>query len=215
MKCELTCDPGTYPDTATGTCKDCLKNCAKCYDASPCKECSVGYYLYNDYCVPDCPQGYYKSNSQCFQCPDKNCTECNYLNATQCITCNNITKNFNGTCVDPCPNRYFFNQDSRKCEHCKKFCKTCNTKKVCDECWPPKKLTPDGNCVDSCQDGYVEINGTCRLCQTVRECAKCNVNNTAICDFCKAPLVLFENRCVDKCPDGYYADNQGKCARII
>jgi hypothetical protein len=44
-------------DTDYLDCISCNSNCSNCdYNATNCTSCGVGFYLYNNVCVPDCQQ---------------------------------------------------------------------------------------------------------------------------------------------------------------
>ncbi len=90
--CEI-CSTGTTLDRTTNTCilpvQSCSANCAMCSaDAKICYECSIGYYVANDF--------------TCMTCGTiANCADC--VNSTSCVAClDGFLFTSNQTCVIPC-----------------------------------------------------------------------------------------------------------------
>ena len=129
-------------------------------------DCTV--YLQGERCVTSCTNGTYTDQEKRI-CVD-HCDHHQFIY--------NVTY-----CVQECPRHTYISPDHlRECLVCHSQCATCvgPTAQGCTEC---RHYRLGDTCVDSCPEGYFQMESTC----------------TAYCDF-----YLFEDKCVRKCPFDHY-----------
>ena len=175
-------DPTDNVTTTTITlehsCVDCEANCDVCDTNNSCIRCNVGFSLYEDTCVPNCPDGmfsfvptgYYPVILQCVLCPANcllcdgtgTCTECTgdgiaimdgNCCATECNSCG-----FDGTCYS-CNNGYDLTSDN---DCCPSNCQSC-TAGVCSQCYNGLIVVNNACCSPYCDVCNI---GTCTHCVT-------------------------------------------------
>lgn len=145
----------------------------------------------------------------------KICKDC----TTKCNVCENIglckecAKDYYlvapNTCVAKCPDQYRLRD--KNCEKCNdNNCLKCDPDvNTCKDCKAPHILL-NGQCVNSCPDGYIANRDfICEKCNDIN-CLSCNPKD--ICIKCNNPyLTNNKGKCVLKCPDNY-SPIEGKCA---
>ncbi len=143
-KCSQTCLDGTYANSTSYTCLLCASICLTCnYNSTYCTSCGLGsagvlLYLKNNTCKYECPDGYYRNNSnyQCTAC-DPACRTCNDGTQTYCFSCNNVTVGGLTThyylviattiCNTTCPLGQFISPASpNNCQMCNENCVGCS-----------------------------------------------------------------------------------------
>ena len=138
---------------------NCIENCLNCKD-NTCDKCSPLFYFLN---------------SKCISCKTPNCKECSETD--KCSNCNinyfyNKTDHTCKKClIENCQNCEG-NIDS--CVKCKKdfLLTTIKDNMLCLKCKIPKcKLCSSLNFCETCEDGFVQVNGTCLLCEG--DCKTC------------------------------------------
>lgn len=164
-------------------------------------------------CVNSCPEGRFKSSTNCLKCPTS-CKTCSDLNTcTACIDGMVLNKN---KCVARCETGQV--AISGVCQSCKTSnCASCDpTSNVCLTCMSPFFLlsltNPDGSlntsCVTNCGVGRFTSNRICTRCMS--NCDVC-VTNTS-CTTCATSYVLQGLGCQTACDLGF-ANINGKCTR--
>ena len=181
------CGNNFFKNNITQTCDVCLTNCDKCEDSKNCTKCKAEYNFIggtrgeSDKCDSKCPSGSTPVNNICVNCKATNCTTCPIVS-----TCTNCSNNFflkEGGCVVNCGDGYYSNSLGA-CIPCEdKYCKICDKDK-CYNCYNPKLLSNDKNCVDVCLDGYVQTGNICTKCKYSEKCRSCLANATDTCDHC-------------------------------
>ena len=99
-RCVRSCSAGNYLKPWYRVCYRCLGQCAECLGTrSSCQRCNSGFYLFNQYCVTICPDGYFgdsgsgrcsRCSQSCAACKDTSsfCTACppgHYLRGGRCL----------------------------------------------------------------------------------------------------------------------------------
>ena len=82
-------------------CLPCDPSCASCSSSSSCTSCASPLSLFNNSCLPSCPEHYYPSSgssSECLLC-HANCSNCSGPLDSDCFTCSPIAISFQGKCV--------------------------------------------------------------------------------------------------------------------
>lgn len=230
--CIDVCPSGTYYDSVTNTCEDCIKNCKNCKKNALsttnsekntiCEECNNGFLLSNGECISDCQEGFFKNYTTCSPCKSNNCATC--LSTGGCSSCkiDPTTKLpkilYLGECIDICPTGTFLQNNS--CIPCSYNCLKCSSNTKCEVCKPPLELTIDGKCgYPLCGTGYTQRDGMCYACSDSK-CRVCDPIKLNICKECKPGFYLLDSKCVSICPEGYFnsADNtciscKGNCGK--
>ncbi|EAR89540.2 EGF-like domain protein (macronuclear) [Tetrahymena thermophila SB210] len=234
------CPDKTYKDS-NNVCKPCDPICATCFNTSnQCTSCNSPLTLNGSSC--QCSSGFYNSQTnkcvactvhevpdnirqQCVTC-DPNCLSCQDVNnLAVCTSCQNPYSLYQSKCQNPCPNKYYSDQN-QICQPCSTNCLTCrNNSNYCTAC-PDNTFTlsQDNKCV--CLNSvYDSLNNTCVQCtfkqifdQTNNKCVDCSpscltcqdLNHLNICTSCPAGKILYNQTCIDKCPDQTYLSNN-KC----
>jgi len=234
--CFKNCPPGYILDSVNKICKKCPSNCESCNLNSICLLCFSGYFLYikDKQCYSRCEPGYYVNNTDrvCVQCVSP-CIEC--FSSSFCSACIQdqflnplLTAN---NCATTCPDGYWANSSTAKCEICDKKCKICkSSSKNCQSCMNDFYYNNDTNeCLIKCpiykyfpkeNSLYSATPNDIPIKVSLKTCEKCNIgcltckNTNDYCLTCEDGFFLIQslNSCVQVCPDGFYPDlSKGLC----
>ena len=165
-------------------------------------------YSFNNICVDECENNYYKNGNQCVEkCPIysegslcvSQCSEGKLLNnkTKQCVdVCQEGAYNYNGVCYEGCENVYglkLFIKD----QICVQFCDKYHYGDKCvNDCAENNLLikSPYSNeCVDKCEEKEVIYESTCY--------SKCSLVDV------EEPLYEYNKQCYKNCED---AENENK-----
>ncbi|KAG7223418.1 hypothetical protein INR49_015521 [Caranx melampygus] len=215
-RCTILCPTGRF---AKGKqCYHCHYTCHKCTDEGPdnCSSCNqdkfdVVRYLFKGQCREVCPEGFFHSRHQCEPCAAQ-CTTCTA--ADHCLHCNSGYEIRNGRCVPlKCSPGQVAESKKEGCLHCDEGCEQCklkdsgeqDQKTVCLKC------EEDGECVDSCKEGFFvdkenqECKGECEMCHPY--CKTCSGAGKQHCLSCGSGRFLTAlGTCVSHCPSGTFAN---------
>lgn len=156
-------------------------------------ECGVGYtnLKFNE-CI--------KCDSGCGRCDPKNSKIC-----LQCIKGLELDTN-NWSCVINCPQGYFYDNSTNKCNSCIKNCKSCSNNETCTQCKDFFLLSSNNKSCDiTCPKNQIDINNKCFDCP-ITKCNECTYNllkpNKIDCLSCKDNFKLYKGQCFKDCPYG-------------
>ncbi|KAL4435525.1 hypothetical protein ABPG74_020301 [Tetrahymena malaccensis] len=197
--CLNQCPVGTVQ--VSQQCVLCKANCSLCDLNLTCKQCSLGFYLYQGQCNSSCLQGYYPDQyNQCQPCSNlfTNCQTCSYQ---QCLSCdmNSNYKYINANkneCVQACGIGQFLDQNNQ-CQLCQNSqCGTCNqsNNRFCLSCDSNNSngyifLDKSGFCVSQCPSGYfADTNNICQDCKKYD--TNCILCNSKVCLQCNTSYCL-------------------------
>ena len=240
-QCISPCPDGFWGNTETNRCVACNSACATCTGPAntECLSCNSGY-LYSGQCLATCPIGYYAHSSKtCQSCHVSStspfsCRSCDGGLPSNCISCTANTylyPNTYGQCLDPCPDGFWGDTTTWKCQPCynpggspvRKACATCfgGGATSCLSCpTGTYYFSVDKTCLSTCPPGYYH-NG---LSNPNNLCVQCYQNNPpsspdGTCLTCNGPysnnclscgnfqyLDSTTGKCVNTCPIGYYAN---------
>ncbi|CDW84379.1 neurohypophysial n-terminal domain containing protein [Stylonychia lemnae] len=127
---------GYFVDLENKKCASCVQGCDMCLDGeTQCSLCQKGKYLTAARtCVDECEINTFPSDTgYCYPC-DSACKNCFGSSSTACTACSPGYYLTGTSCVTSCPNPFFSDDSSNKCEVCSYFCEQCTTKKTCDFC---------------------------------------------------------------------------------
>ena len=180
-----------------------IANCATCnpptvaagrnHNAATCTACDGDNYLRTDEnsqttsCVTaqNCGEGFFATTVEGI----KRCVSCSNTGKGGIADCKTCSKSGEiGTC-SACNGNKKPNADGTKCVDCAAAgCVKCSDESMCVEC-STGKLTPTGQCVDSCGKlgGYYADGNVCQPCSP--ECAKCSTVGADKCSTCPANLL--------------------------
>ncbi|GFS78582.1 furin-like protease 2 [Nephila pilipes] len=194
--CLKTCPGGFLPDTEKRQCIPCLPVCSECELIELCTACHSGLFLYNQNCVPLCPDGTYAHKQTCQEC-HSSCASCYGSLPTNCIKCAAPHVLYNGSCYSQCPLHYYSNADNM-CVRCHRSCEHCLDSDSCTKCRSNWESNSGGNCVyySNCAG---ESCGACNI-----YCDQCSGPNIQDCVYCDSRYVWHEGSCLEQCPDGYF-----------
>jgi hypothetical protein len=183
------CPPGQQPDPTTCTCHAI--------------KCDEGYYLLQQDCVSQCPDGYQTTNGKCEPCLVENCARCA---GGICVECSIIA----GAVEDTCSDGAFASTATCSCEPCHELCASCSGPSVsqCLECAGKQQ---DGRCVAACSRGYYPgSTDDCMLCdEHCVSAAGCKGPGPGACYQCED--VQLDGICVETCPKDMYTDSSQRC----
>ena len=229
-KCYTICPPGTFPDNVNTKCVPCstADNCKECIvQADRCTKCLTSFLYIGDLnqCHQNCDSvAKYPINngSDCIacgsSCPEGKCVD----TVSKCTECEGkLYLTDSSTCETVCPNTFYPNTTTNKCDKCSGNCLTCDKESTnCTTCNTDNYLKTDGNiCVTaaSCPSNYLKDSSTslwtCTPCHT--SCKTC-VTTTTTCESCD-PLeenyaILYGTNCIKNCPAHTYNDtSNNKC----
>lgn len=194
--CDTKCPDGQYKPKDDDDCRKCPCECKTCDHDGNCTSCHEHFELKNGRCVHDCDDGEIRDDDgKCVKCDDKHCKKC--TKHDKCIECDGqtILNPITGKCEEKCPKNHYRHHDH--CEPCPPGCNNCNNKHDCDDCKWPKVMQGD-NCVDDCDDGWVNIDGICKKC-TVEHCDKCKSKKLDECDKCQKGWYKKDGKCIEDC----------------
>ncbi|EGR34583.1 neurohypophysial n-terminal domain protein, partial [Ichthyophthirius multifiliis] len=202
-----------------------------------CYECTqykfIQYYLqyYLDgvqygKCLKQCYIGYFKvfldGKFICKKC-ENGCFECEKQDNSNfsCFSCIFGFFLYNQQCLDKCPDGFFANENSLKCESCEFPCILCEKEKNrCNSCVQLDEKGEElvlfkNKCIykSSCPPFFFidSINRQCLICEG--NCIQCQDKSTS-CTQCKNGLFAYNLQCINECPLGFFNDlNQGKCSQ--
>jgi hypothetical protein len=203
-KCVPKCDTGYYLQNLD-ECARCEANCIQCNGISDCQICEPGYFKVNGKCIATCERGFFVKDNECRRC-SIGCRDCGL---DTCKECEEPYLLYKGQCREVCPTGSYKTLEKNECESCKPNCMSCSSCDACDKCQDPLLLSHDRlACVESCESGYIAVNGICTKC-SVENCRSCHTS-VSTCDDCIVPFKLNGNECQHTCPKGTYDDN-GRC----
>lgn len=151
---------------------DLCHNCLLVNSTFTCTKCYIGYYMFNDRCLYNCPSGYsdYNSTGNCLAC-HSSCSSCFNTTNTSCNSCK-LGYLLNNTCLTTCPSQYFIMEAEKACTlkcpnnyyiinniscyRCHYSCQTCSlgsSSYQCDSCYAGNYLF-NKQCGASCPVGY-------------------------------------------------------------
>jgi len=214
--CISTCPDRFYGDPTQRKCVPCTNSaCQKCTAAaSTCTKCipNIGFWLSGSNCVSTCPTARKYPNNDTFTCASchSTCYTCTNGTANDCTSCQSPLFLYNNTCVTTCPDQFYGNTTTRKCEPCTNpDCLKCPTSpSVCDACIPNNGTWLSLNdCVPTCPISLKYPDNNTFVCESCHEtCATCTDKGSNNCTSCSAPLFLYDNTCISICPDTFYGD---------
>lgn len=184
-----------------------------------CKEKSL--FVYNNTCINECPEGYYKiekETNKCLSCTEQGkiifpskkqcvdeCIEDGYIlnkETNSCLSCADMNYYlYQSTCVSECPVLYGTNNN--ECILCSSIGKVYYENNCISSC-PYRTVSKGGQCL-SCEDAGLIIYGT----QCVENCPDLFILNAEIntCVPCKEMgMYTLNKKCVPKCPVSYTFD---------
>jgi hypothetical protein len=223
VSCGAACPPRSYYDD-NKVCYYCMDNCDTCEKDEDgiliCAKCSIGYILKNNNCVE-------------LVC-DPNCEKC-VMNITtlRCDQCKNgyFIDPYGYMCLIHCPDYYYGENDTGRCELCMGNCKSCeeidNTGLKCTDCDYPYYVRADGTCGTVCEEGHYPD-------PSIMKCLKCPYENCSSCElilndtesFVKCNMCYLEyfvinsytEPCLNSCPEYYFVDSSysyKKCSPCV
>ncbi len=109
LSCQSNCNSqvGYFINSLSNTCDKCDPQCLSCISTSnTCTSCPVGYYLIDNNCVLNCPQGTFPAATvrSCLPC-SQFCQSC--ISQTSCQICQQYMVMFLEQCVPECPSGYY------------------------------------------------------------------------------------------------------------
>lgn len=85
----------------------CKKECKVCSNFETCLSCEKNYFLYENKCLSECPDGFFNKNGKCEKCEQEDCLECMEERPDKCLKCNEVTLLSENKCIKVCPNGTF------------------------------------------------------------------------------------------------------------
>ena len=229
--CADYCPDRHWKDTTNNTCVPCDIACSACLGSSnsECSACNSGYFLQpspeSTTCLNSCPSGYWKdiTNHICDPC-NAACSACTGSLNSQCSTCN--TNYYlqpppaGTTCDSTCPNGYWRDDASKKCQSCHHTCSICTGtgNYRCSACNLGYFLRSSvTTCASTCTPGYWgnTSSNTCEICDS--SCSVCTGPNNNQCSACNSGFFRqpapASTTCLNSCPNGYWENTANKvCA---
>ncbi|ESU42163.1 Variant-specific surface protein, partial [Giardia duodenalis] len=217
------CADGYFVDSDGAACTQCqdTDNCAKCdAGADKCTKCKMSgakpYFKKND---GDDPTGTCVTREECktthfpkdISDSDKKCLPCGDATNGGIANCQACTMSGSAVTCDTCTEGNKPNTAKTACVPCSiDGCASCDKEDVCEACTSSKKLTPTGQCVDSCDKlgNYYADGNVCQPCDS--SCASCSTAGANKCLSCPAGKALKYTdetpinggSCVDECKTG-------------
>ncbi|CAD8050784.1 unnamed protein product [Paramecium sonneborni] len=198
-KCLQKCQDG-YFGSEDFRCVKCPSQCNTCLNLDQCNSCKIGYYLYQQKCLDQCPDKLFSNPliSQCTtSCPIKT-----YIFQNQCLyecPTDYLNDTDNYKCVLKCNEQQYLNKNS--CYSCSIECNKCTDfgNQNCIQCATNYNLTEEGYCFGKCKAGYYQTEKSCEKC--LHKCLTCE--NGSECLQCRGTN---RNPIDCLCPKGYYDD---------
>jgi len=224
-ECIQGCPEGYWQNFLEKNCQLCDPSCKKCLDNTKnCLTCSEGYFPLKEnksLCFKECPYDYKFNDiekyceraciSNCKTCTDSiNCIECNenyYLIASS----NNLNN-----CVANCPDGFYNDKVSLKCQTCPRNCKTCINVEQCLSCKNEYFFQEENKlCLNNCPIRYysqVIINDNNKINESKNICKKCKpecfvcTGSQDNCLSCEQGYFYYAigKECLVDCPQGFY-----------
>lgn len=168
-------------------------------------------------CLETRPNGTYFINEDSKildYCNDNNCLYCS--NSEICTQCyEGYTPNSEGKCIK---------NDEKECYSACSECEEKGDEKnhKCTKCSEKTKVLQEGNCINSCSEGYYEESKNCEKCsKNCTSCSKGEEKNGNIinrnCKTCKEGYYLIKEKnypsnCVSSCPDNLILIDENYCS---
>ncbi|NXB01917.1 PCSK5 convertase, partial [Cnemophilus loriae] len=213
--CVRECGDGFFADDISRECEPCHRSCATCvgYSYEHCTGCKNGFQLSHGQCLNpgnSLPAGKFwrDGNRKLLSC-DSSCTTCE-KSADVCTSCPEGKFLIHDTCVSLCPQKYFGNVASGKCEMCGDDCEVCSDQWHCQKCQAEQNqllFLHKGRCLEECPEGYFNDSETCKECSG--SCKTC-MGSATQCLSCKSPLLLEDWECKSTCSEKHFA-SEGIC----
>lgn len=167
-------------------------------------------------CVKQCSSNkYYDVTLKFCNLCHATCHTCSGGNYNDCLTCNGSLFLSVSICLSRCPNKFFGDLKTNKCESCPEFCSSCNSSDKCLECSQGyflnnlnskcmEKSDSSGEFVDYSKGTIIKCANGCIKCVQFPKCEKCNdtdfyLNNDKIC-FGKTkvePILYRDNKTIN------------------
>lgn len=163
--CVDVCEAGTYSNSSTMECDDCVKPCETCKSIEMCTSCNktsnLPYLeLTNHTCLARCQTDEYvdEADSECRKCHDS-CESCFGEGPYSCIKCYSYARFlYNHSCEKKCDDGTYPNYDNETgtyspvCSDCAETCGTCTNGTACLSCDGNGKYRyfDNGHCVVAC-----------------------------------------------------------------
>jgi proprotein convertase subtilisin/kexin type 5 len=184
--CNISCPQGQYIDSNNPNyCRQCSSLCIYClYNSHFCINniCPLGYFFYNNSCMPVCLQGTFPniSSSQCQICA-VGCTSCTGSTLNDCSSCGTVSppgtvyylSHGTTSCVTACPSGQY-PLTNNVCNLCNSRCTTCQGGSTsCTSCTTVNVVTMvyfyNLTCITLCPNGTYpdsinSLNNTCSNC---------------------------------------------------
>ncbi|XP_063305210.1 proprotein convertase subtilisin/kexin type 5-like [Pelobates fuscus] len=216
---DANCPPRTFLEDDFFTCSSCDHNCQSCDGPSPtnCLTCTVPYYLYRNFCVPECPKGTYNISEEadglklgfCSACHEV-CSTCNGGSAKHCDICAAGYYKLLHLCILHCPPGYY--KANNQCEKCDSGCQLCDGPGLdgCLEC-PSNTLQVEGttHCLTQCPERFYLYKNLCKKCHP--SCKTCNGSSVQGCLTCDQGSEFKGGICYPQCEEQRYPDDNGVC----
>ncbi|KAL4473929.1 hypothetical protein ABPG74_022793 [Tetrahymena malaccensis] len=223
-----------------GPCNSCPKQSLTCYFDSDknliqSSSCNVGYYLYSNACITNCPNGFFANtktnvcvmcNQACKQCLDSTVNQCSscadgyvLIQPSSCLPCSQFLNDCavcsSTTNCLKCQNLILYQgQCVTKCDQSKGLYTYNNQCKPCQS--PCIQCTSATNCI-LCGDGFIVSGNICVACNQL--CLTCNGTTSQNCSSCRQGFYLQTigqglSVCTLNCNSGYYANKLlGSCVQ--
>ncbi|KAJ7335557.1 hypothetical protein JRQ81_013498, partial [Phrynocephalus forsythii] len=175
-----------------------------------CTACESTRFLDDGHCVPQCPNGKFGFQDQCYPC-HPTCAECSGSEPTQCTACGKDKKGnmlflHVGECLETCPLGHYPSEEDRMCKPCMKHCEVCLDQTKCERCFEGYNLAD--NICKKHECGKGEIQGLdseeCVPCEG--GCLTCSLDDPSICTSCLHNYYMYNQQCYRSCPQHTYND---------
>ncbi|KAF7252544.1 Extracellular matrix protein FRAS1 [Varanus komodoensis] len=199
-----------------GVCEECHFSCLSCTAGSSqnCTACKPPQVLYEDQCLSECPEGWYRQDAHCHSC-HPSCKTCGGPSEDECGACHPHATFGDGKCRTACKEGHYLNLVGY-CMDCHPLCAQCvadlqGTGGLCLECQNPRHLLLRDHCEPECPEGYHKHHGACQRCHP--SCRACSGRGPSSCTSCDSSLVLSHTgTCTSACSVGFYRDENLRCS---
>lgn len=208
QECLTKCPEGSFEDIASRVCSECHISCQTCTGPSEtdCNSCSSPLILEVSTCLAKCSPGFSETNVGCQPCLN-NCLSCDPLSLGSCLSCPPNLKLSKTECVLECPKSTFFEELTKTCKDCPKYCETCISRLGCETCDinSPNKYLFNSECLESCPSSTYISGNTCSVCAA--GCKECENSDTCTsCSQDSSLPFLFKQKCFGSLPERTYFD---------